>query len=125
MEVTMEVTFNNHFGTMPLETEIRSIFDRCCAGQIDINGNYYCIHTDHKTHEYYAMTVKNSHKAYELGRWLDDGEVAVFHGERVRAMTFEEERKYNEDRLLALVDLWGNIAVDEEFDMEWYMEHCF
>ena len=39
-------------------------------------------------------------------------------------MTFDEEIAWNEDRLLAHVDLWGNIAVDEEFDMKWYMENC-
>ena len=39
-------------------------------------------------------------------------------------MTYGEEMLYNEDRLTAYVDLWGNIAVNEEFDMGWYMENC-
>ena len=39
-------------------------------------------------------------------------------------MTHEEKMLYNENKLTAYVDLWGNIAVDEEFDIEWYMENC-
>lgn len=118
------VTFNNHFGIMPVETEIRSIFDRNCAGQIDTNGDYYCIHIDHKTHTMYAIPVEIEMQIKETGRILSENEIATFHNEKVRGMTYEEERLWDEDNLLACVDLWGNIAVDEEFDIEWYMENC-
>ena len=70
------------------------------------------------------MTREAEKQADELGYPLDINENGTFNGEKVRAMTDHEERMYNEDRLLAHVDLWGNIAVDEEFDVEWYMENC-
>ena len=52
----MMVNFKNYLGEMPLEDKIRSIFDTMVAGNIADDGNYYCIHTDHKTHEKYALT---------------------------------------------------------------------
>lgn len=118
------VKFNNWYGEMPLESKIRSIFDHEIAGQIAIDGNYYCIHKDHKKHTMYALTREAEKKAHKMGTFLHDEETAIFNGEKVRAMTYEEEMLYNEDRLLACVDLWGNIAIEEEFDIEWYMENC-
>ena len=120
----MNVTFENRYGTMPVEETIRSIFDHNVAGQIDNKGNYYVIIVDHVTHEYYAMTVENLNKADALGRTLEENEVAMFNGEKVRGMTFSEEREWDCDNLMAHVDLWGNVAVDEPFDYEWYYEHC-
>lgn len=120
----MNVTFDNRYGTMPLEETIRSIFDTNIAGQEDTNGNYYVIHVDHKTHKMYAMTVENTRKAEEIGRTLEPEEEAVFNGEKVRGMTWSEEEEWNMDRLMSHVDIWGNIAVDEPFDYEWYYEHC-
>ena len=121
-----KIKFNNHFGEMELENKIRSIFDITIAGQIAEDGNYYCIHVDHKTHEKYALTRETEKEAEKMGYWLAEKEEteAVFNGEKVRVMTYEEECAYNEDRLLACVDLWGNIAVDEKFDIDWYMNHC-
>lgn len=118
----MKVKFNNHFGEMELENNIRSIFDYSIAGQIATDGKYYCIHVDHKTHEKYAITRETEFKTLSFGRTLSENEEVIFNGEKVRGMTWEEECQYNEDRLLACVDLWGNIAVDEEFDIEYYME---
>jgi len=112
------------YGTMPLQTQPLSIFDHSCAGQLDINDDYYVICINHKTHELYAVSKEGWHTFYKSGRPLEPGETGSFFGERVRAMTFREEMAYNEDRLLEHVDLWGNIAEDELFDMEWYMEHC-
>ena len=118
----MRVTFNNHFGTMPVEETIRSIFDQCIAGQPDSEGVYYCIHSDHKTHEWYALSKENEARVQELGHPLNDEEgIVQFNGELVRLMTFEEECAYNEDRLMKHVDLWGNVAVDEPFDTDWYL----
>lgn len=119
-----KIKFNNHFGEMELEEKIRSIFDANIAGQIAENGNYYIIHVDHKTHEKYALSKKSETEAKALGYPLEEGQEAVFNDEKVRVMTFEEEILYNEDRLMACVDLWGNIAVDEKFDFDYYMEHC-
>lgn len=116
--------FVKGFGEMPLEDKIRSIFDAHTAGQFATDGEYYCIHVDHKTHEYYALTKEAEKQADMLGFPLIEDETATFNGEKVRAMTFHEEDLYNQDRLLACVDLWGNIAVEEDFDMEWYMENC-
>ena len=59
-----------------------------------------------------------------MGHHLEEEQEAVLNGEKVRAMTYDEECLYNEDRLTACVDLWGNIALDEECDMDYYMEHC-
>ena len=120
----MKIKFDNHYGEMELETKIRSIFDTNIAGQIAEDGNYYIIHVDHKTHKKYALSKESEAEAKALGYILEDEAEAVFNGEKVRAMTYDEECLYNEDRLTACVDLWGNIAVDEEFDIEWYMEHC-
>lgn len=120
-----EVTITNGYGTMPLEEKPRSIFDDNIAGQHDTEGNYYCIHVDHKTHTKYAVSGKNTIAYHEaVGRPLEENEEAIFDGERVRGMTYSEECAWNEDRLMEHVDCWGNIAVDEPFDMEWYLEHC-
>ena len=119
----MKIKFNNYYGEMELETKIRSIFDISIAGQIAEDGNYYIIHVDHKTHERYALSKELEAEARAMGYPLEKEEEAVFNGEKVRAMTFEEEILYNEDRLTAYVDLWGNIAVDEKFDFDYYMEH--
>lgn len=105
----MKLTFDNPFGTMDLESKIRSIFDNSIAGQTATNGNYYCIHVDHKTKQLYALTREAHFLALSLGHLLEEGEVATFNGENVRGMTEKEERLYNEDRLVAYVDLWGNI----------------
>lgn len=124
----MKTTFIKNYGTMSIETEIRSIFDRNCAGQIDVNGDYYCIHTDHKTHEKYALLREDEYKTNSLGKKLEENENAEFHGEKVRGMTLEEEIMWNEDRLTALVDLWGNIAIDEKANVEYakqYYENYF
>ena len=120
----MMVKFNNHFGELPLENRIRSIFDTHVAGQIATDGEYYCIHHDHKTHEHYALTREAEKQADALGYPLGIGQTATFNGEKVRPMTSYEERLWNEDNLMENVDLWGNIAIDEEFDVEWYMENC-
>ena len=77
-----------------------------------------------ENHELYAIDKDAWHTFYQSGRPLEPGEADSFYGERVRAMTPYEEMLYNEDRLCEHVDLWGNIAEDEPFDMEWYMEHC-
>ena len=119
----MKIKFNNHFGEMELENKIRSIFDNNIAGQIAEDGKYYCIHVDHKTHEKYALSKETEEEANALGYLLEEEQEAVFNGEKVRGMTPEEEMLYNEDRLTTCVDLWGNIAVDENFDFDYYMEH--
>jgi hypothetical protein len=110
--------------TFPFDTEIRSIFDHQIAGTFDTNGNYICIHVDHKTHERYALSKEVSLKANELGHSLEENEAATFHGERVRGMTFREGMQDNEGNLMENTDLWGNVAVDEPFDVEWFMDHC-
>lgn len=120
----MMVKFDNYLGEMPLENKIRSIFDTMVAGNIATDGKYYCIHTDHKTHEKYALTKEAENQADMLGHTLAERQEAVFNGEKVRGMTIHEEILWNQDNLMAHIDLWGNIAVDEEFDMEWYMENC-
>lgn len=119
----MEITIPN-YGTMPVEETLRSIFDHCVAGQLDIKGDYYCIYVDHKMHKRYALTAKDSLAYRNLGHPLQENETATFNGEKVRGMTVREEMLWNEDQLCEHVDQWGNIAVDEPFDMEWYMEHC-
>lgn len=105
----MEITFNNHFGTIKLEGKLRSIFDNQVAGQTDINGDYYCIYADYKTKQFYALTRETGLALFTIGYPLEEGETATFNGENVRGMTFREECLYNEDRLIADVDLWGNI----------------
>lgn len=113
-----KIKFNN-YGEMELETKIRSIFDVSIAGQIAEDGNYYIIHVDHKTHEKYALSKELEAEANALGYPLEEETEAVFNGEKVRAMTFEEEMLWNEDRLTACVGLWGNVAVDEKLDFDY------
>ena len=120
----MKVKFDNNYGEMKVENKIRSIFDDNIAGQIATDGNYYIIHVDHKTHEKYALSVEAEEEANAMGYILEEEQKAVFNDEKVRAMTYEEERLYNEGNLLACIDLWGNIAIDDEFDIKWYMENC-
>ena len=116
----MLVQFNNSFNTIPLEEKIQSIFDINVAGQFATDGKYYCIHRNHKTHKYYALTREAEKQADDLGYTLEENQEAVFNGEKVRAMTFEEEKLWNEDRLYMVVDLWGNVAIEKEFDFDWY-----
>ena len=71
----------------------------------------------------YAMTVENETKAMSLGKILDENEEAIFHCEKVRCMSWEEEKLYNEDRLSLLVDLWGNVAVDKDSDVDFTKLH--
>lgn len=120
----MMIKFNNQFGKMKLETKVRSIFDTVSAGQIGIDGEYYIIHKDHKTHEYYAVTKETEKEMDSIGDTLASNEEAAFNGEKVRGITDYEEELYNRGMLLAYVDLWGNIAIEEEFDVEWYVKNC-
>ena len=123
-----KVEFLNRYGTgtyeYVLEENIRSIFDGIHGGNIATDGKYYVLHSDHKTHETYVLSKESEEKADALGYPLEENEIAIFNGEKVRGMTFKEECAWNEDRLLAHIDLWGNIAVNEEFDYEWYYENC-
>jgi len=100
------------------------MFDRAIAGQIATDGNYYDILIDHKTHKPYAVTREVILEAYKQGRPLQPNETATFLGEEVRGMTDFEENLWNEDRLMECVDLWGNVALSEPFDIEYFMEHC-
>lgn len=105
-------TFPQPFSTLLVEDKVRSIFDQECAGQLDTGGDYYCIHIDHNIHEYYAVPKDINLKFRKEGCMLEEGEVAEFCGEKVRGMTIMEEVRWNTDTLSALVDLWGNIAVE-------------
>lgn len=125
--VVETVTFHNTW-VMPLSEIVRSSFDHCIAGQIASDGNYYCIYSDHKTHENYAVTREVAYGFDALGRTLEEDEPETeIAGNLVRPMTWGEECEYNEDRLVMLVDQWGNICTDEKANeayAEWYYEHC-
>ena len=108
---------------LPLSPKLRSIFDRSIAGQIATDGNYYNILIDHKTHKPYTVTREVILETYKQGRPLKPNETATFLGEEVRGMTDIEEYLWNEDKLMEHVDLWGNIAVSEPFDVEYFMEN--
>lgn len=128
----MEVTFQNGHTVMPVLEEPKSIFDDHWAGWYSDNNEYYMIFTSVEEHSNYAMT-RASYNAWKNkvgGRPLsdEDGTVTIA-GEEVRAMTFEEEMLWNEDKFVGLVDLWGNIYAgeDEAREMkywEWYCENC-
>ena len=121
----MIVEFNNCYGNLPCENKVRSSFDFNIAGQIDTKGNYYCIYTDHKSHDRYCVTRETSMEFHSSGRTLElNEEPTEICGELVRPMTFNEERLYNEDALMANVDAWGNIEANDTFDYEWYLENC-
>lgn len=120
----MKVEFSA-YGILPVRKSITNSFDHCCAGQIGNDGIYYCIHTDHLTHEMYAVDIPTEQAFTALGRPLGLNEPEqMVAGNLVRPMTAREEQLWNEDRLLANVDCWGNIEVNDTFDHEWYMEHC-
>lgn len=110
----MNVTFS-FYGTMPLEENIKSIFDTQIAGQHDSNGRYLLIFVDAKDKEKYALTKESYRAAKKSGHVLEPNEKATFNGEHVRGMTFKEERAWDEGMLSDfLVDLWGNIGDSNE-----------
>lgn len=113
------------YGCLPVLDTPKSIFDSHFAGQRDTRGDYYCLLTCHKEHENYAVPKDNFLQFLEIGHPLNEDESsAEFNGEYVRPMTYSEECLYNEDRLMANVDLWGNIELNDTFDQKWYLEHC-
>lgn len=115
----MKVRFDNQYGEIPLENEIRSIFDNSIAGQFATNGNYYVIYIDHSTYKLYAITSETERKSMEIGRQLEAGEDAIFNGEKVRGITYEEEMRYNIGEFEANLDLWGNIEVKRLVNFEY------
>lgn len=120
----MLIEIKDYDKSLPLEKKPRSIFDENIAGKRDKNNNYYAICQDHKTHEYYAVTLEDIITFYEIGTELKEGETAEFNGERVRGLTEAEEILDAEDSLFVLRDYWGNISVDETLDLEWYLNNC-
>lgn len=117
------------YRSLKFESAIKSSFDHnfCgfslnnkCVG--DDRTPYVCGYNDHITGEDYYVTREICHEYLNKHeRHLREDEVARVAGNLVRGMTFMEEQMYNEDRLFALVDLWGNIAVDEEPNEQWIM----
>ena len=114
---------------LKFEGAIRSSFDHNFCG-FSLNNKYVgddrtpyvCGYNDHLTGEDYYVTREICHEFLNKHeRHLCENEVAMVAGNLVRGMTFMEEQMYNEDRLFALVDLWGNIAVDEEPNEQWIM----
>ena len=115
------------YRNLKFERGIRSSFDHNFCG-FSLNNKtigdertpYVCGYQDHITGENYYVTREIAHKFLtDNERFLQDGEQAIVAGNLVRCMTYSEECAYNEDRLFALVDLWGNIAVDEEPNERW------
>lgn len=108
---------------------VSSIFDTNWAGQHDTNGKYWCIMTDHKTHENYCVESDVRHQFYmNAGRMLEYGETAVFNNEEVRGMSISEQMDYNMERVTGLVDCWGNLSTNSEATneyLEWYYENIF
>ena len=114
---------------LKFEKTIRSSFDHSFCG-FSLNNKtigddrtpYICGYKDHITGENYYVTREIAHKFLtDNERFLQEGEQAIVAGNLVRCMTYSEECAYNEDRLFDLVDLWGNIAVDEEPNERWIM----
>lgn len=121
----MNVKFDNKYGEMPLENKIRSIFDNAIAGQVATNGKYYVIHIDHLTYKLYALTSEADAEAREMGRELEAGKEAIFNGEKVRGITYEEEMRYNMGEFEANLDLWGNVEVTEVSEYEKKLLHKY
>ena len=119
----MKVKFN-YGKELELREKQTSSFDISYAGMIGEDGKYYICLTDYKTHKHYCVQ-KGNHIEYDEKNVLTIfDEPRIICGNLVRAMTPEEERLWNEDRLLAVVDVFGNVSVTEEFDMDWYMNNC-
>ena len=108
--------YNGRIIVLPMEETILSIFDELVGGQIATDGKYYVIRTNYKTKEDYAIPKDNALEFYKIGRILNENEVAVFNGEKVRGMTLREEYLYNSEQLNALVDIWGNICNNNEVE---------
>lgn len=110
------------------ELELRekqtSSFDHSFAGWIAEDGKYYICLTDYKTHKHYCVEKGNHIEWSEDNVLSPEDEPRVICGNLVRPMTESEEMAYNEDRLLAVVDVFGNISCTEEFDVDWYYENC-
>lgn len=97
---------------MELRTEPYSIFDVDVAGQPDSNGNYVIVMAQ-KGGSRYAIGVNDWFKFRAKGKTLEEGETLTIGEETSRAMTFEEERKWDRGEYdsLYIVDIWGNIKV--------------
>lgn len=118
----MEIKFKNY--SLQLREKQTSSFDHSFAGQIADNGKYYVCLTDYKTHEHYCVERGSEIKWTEDNVLCEGDEPQIICGNLVRPMTYKEECLYNEDKLMEIVDIFGNVSCTEEFDVEWYMENC-
>lgn len=100
---------------MELRTEPYSIFDVDVAGQHDSNGNYVIVMV-RENGDRYAIPRDDWFRFKAKGKALDEGEVQTVAGETSRGMTEYEERQWNIGTYdgLYVVDLWGNIKVEQE-----------
>lgn len=99
---------------MELETCVRSIFDSYKGGSMSTEG-YMHIFFDVNNNEEYAMSSETYNNLLKCGRKLSGRETASFFGEKVRAMSTQEEHLWDEGTLPdSNVDLWGNVKVQEE-----------
>lgn len=115
------------FRDLEFSTHVRSSFDdhfcgkpltnKCIGGD---NIPYVCGFIDYITGEKYYVLRETVEKFMDSGRMLSTHEQPQYiAGKKVRPMTFEEEQAWNEDRLFALVDVWGNISDYEEPNERW------
>ena len=121
----MEMVFGNNIlyqSHLPIREKQTSSFDTNFGGNIGADGNYYILLRDYKTHEEYCVLRGNEIK-FDEKYVLTEGEQKIIFGNLVRGMTEEEEILWNQDRLMAIVDCFGNISVNETMDTEYFIEH--
>lgn len=98
---------------LELETCVRSIFDSCKGSSMSTEG-YMKIFVDEHGREY-ALSQNTYNAVMCCGRKLSASETASFFGEKVRAMTSQEEHLWDEGFLPdSNVDLWGNVRAEVE-----------
>lgn len=104
-----------------IDDHVHSSFDNhWCGTKI---GTTYCIGlVDYITGKSYYVPYESVYRKYdeENATFLPlDAPAQMVAGNLVRGMSRIEEQAWNEDRLLALVDLWGNISAVEEPNERW------
>ena len=107
-EISETVEFDER--EIPLQLNVRSIFDERLGGFLRNSREYFIRLLDENGDEY-AIPSGHFYFIKANGETLEYGESAVFYGQKVRGMSESEEREWDEGGYdgLHIVDLWGNM----------------
>ena len=106
-----------------LEKAVRSSIDSSCGAEYI--GTMFCeVLRDHVNGDIYYVPIKIYHEWEHKNRCFLplNAPAQLVAGTLVRGMTEHEEMLYNEERLMALTDFWGNIALETPNE-QWIKRH--